>query len=92
MIRVECHHSGGLIVSAIAAEEVPLFACILQTGLNRPAGKASLNSLCGNYMSSLTQAASRRTLVLNDPGDNEVQKLQVAFVDTSLAVASSKRH
>lgn len=45
IIRVECHHSGGLICSATAADEAPRFAWILQTGLNLPAGKASLNSL-----------------------------------------------
>lgn len=45
MMRVECHHSGGLIMSATAVEAAPLLAWILHTGLNRPAGNASLNSL-----------------------------------------------
>jgi hypothetical protein len=45
MMRVECHHSGALMVSAIAEEDAPRFAWILHTGRNRPAGKASLNSL-----------------------------------------------
>jgi hypothetical protein len=59
MILVECHQSGGLMESATAADDAPRFAWILQTGLNRPAGKASLNSLkakdehmfdwCNNY-------------------------------------------
>lgn len=34
------------MVSATAADDAPLFACILHTGLKRPAGNASLNSLC----------------------------------------------
>jgi hypothetical protein len=44
-MRVDCHQSGGLIWSATAAEDAPRFACILHTGLNLPAGNASLNSL-----------------------------------------------
>jgi hypothetical protein len=44
-MRVECHHSGGLICSATAAEDAPRLAWILHTGRNRPAGNASLNSL-----------------------------------------------
>ena len=49
MMRVECHHSGGFTMSATAVDAAPLFAWILQTGRNRPAGKASLNSLYGTY-------------------------------------------
>ena len=48
--RVECHHSGALIVSATAADEAPRFAWILRTGRKRPAGNASLNSLVSGHV------------------------------------------
>ena len=73
MIRVECHHSGGLIWSATVEEEAPRFACTLHTGLKRPAGKASLNSL--EQIETMTcKRIKLRTLQPSDQGDSEHQR------------------
>jgi hypothetical protein len=87
MIRVECHHSGGLIESATAADEAPRFAWILQTGLNRPAGNASLNSLSrkGKCL-KINQAYNAITWGQNDRGDSELQKQQAISDDISPGV------
>jgi hypothetical protein len=74
MIRVECHHSGGLIWSATAADDAPRLACILQIGRKRPAGKASLNSLDFCHTQNLVKARRERTWEYSDLDDSDPRR------------------
>ena len=71
MMRVECHHSGGLIMSATAVDAAPRFAWILHTGRNRPAGNASLNSLEAptHRRQNQNRCALRTRRARDSPGD-----------------------